>query len=201
MIRKLWDQFGFWHWILAPLAVLNVVLFGVYQFLLAHNLAAGWQHDIWLAANGGMVVFLAILALAIIRRFKGWEFDNRFDQRIFDHSNRNWFISGFLYLFAFGMMFSVFLFPDGSLYRDLATALSLIIAMPMICAALGINFYSRMVFYELWMRTFFGRNFYSDEYLERVTTLRHVLLVQAPLGILFGLGFFAAIGTMAYFFA
>src|ERR1700761_8786882 len=93
LVKDIWRKFGFWHWVLSPLIALEVVIAICYWAERTLAPEAQLTTELWYAANAGMVAVLAVLALAIALRFKGYSFNDQFDESIYHRANRVWLVS------------------------------------------------------------------------------------------------------------
>ena len=101
-LKNLWRQFGFWHWILAPLAAAELVVASLYKFSLTRNFSPVLVYDLWFAANCGIILFLAVLAISIALRFKAYTSDDSFGLEIYRRMNKIWFASIGFVILGFG---------------------------------------------------------------------------------------------------
>jgi hypothetical protein len=193
-IVKLWRQFGPWHWVLTPLIAAEAVLAGAYELQVKYGAGEALTQQLWLAMNWGAVIVLTLLALSIAVRFSDNSYeDDPFCRRIYLRINRISYVS--FGLTVCGLLISIVSakFFDG---QTVLGKVSWLLGVILFAAGYGFGATVRIVRNELWSR-FMGAGFYSDEALERLSSIDRAYKIYAPVAIVVVVALFAVIHFMA----
>jgi hypothetical protein len=189
-IVKLWRQFGPWHWLLTPLIVAEAILAVAYEFQSKYSADKAKTQLLWLAMNWGAIIVLAFLALSIAVRFSDNSYeDDSFCRRIYLRINRVGYVAAGMIVCGLLILVATSKFFES---RTMLGQAGGFLGFTLCMAGMGIAATVRIVRTELWSRSL-GAGFYSDEALERMSSIDRAYKIYAPVAIVLGTIVFVAV--------
>jgi hypothetical protein len=189
-VTRLWRQFGVWHWVLAPLGIMAALAAAAYEYAARAGASAAALHRLWLVRDGGAVLFLVLLAVAISLRFADNSYaDDPFLRRIYQRNNRIGRTAAILLFSGFAM---VLVAGSGLQGHSWVQKVLSILGVALVAAGFGFGFRVKIVRNDLWMRSL-GAGYYSDDALESMTSYERAAKIHAPVAVAIALILAAAV--------